>query len=462
MKADSLLELPPLRVDVVEAGERGRPERVCCMIGTHLQLSVNSLKAYCVSNWQPIVYDALLLAAAVEFCDRTKKRPALGWGRHIELRLPVHDVARWSAPDVGACLRDALSFLTGDRWQITFVSRKQPVQPPYQRVLPITPQDFSVIPFSDGMDSRAVASLEQQRIGDKLIRVRVGPKRRDHILQIKNFRRRQPFTAIPYRVSPAARDFAESSGRSRGFKFFMASGLAAYLLGASRVIVPESGQGALGPWLIPVGHAPEDCRNHPLFARRMEAFLYALLNHTVRYEFPRLWHTKGETLAEYVSALGEGAAWQSTWSCWQQGRQVSVKGEKRQCGICAACMLRRVSVHAAGLAEPAETYVWENLGASTFGSGVAAGFTKATRKQREYAIAGALHLDHLAALQNSRAGQRILQLRVAQLSEALKEPEADVQRKLLRLLKQHKLEWEAFMDDVGRGSFLADWLPSVQ
>ena len=41
--------------------------------------------------------------------------------------------------------------------------------------------------------------------------------------------------------------------------------------------MPESGQGALGPALAPVGQAYADYRNHPLFTGRMEKFLFALL-----------------------------------------------------------------------------------------------------------------------------------------------------------------------------------------
>ena len=53
-------------------------------------------------------------------------------------------------------------------------------------------------------------------------------------------------------------------------------------------------------------------------------------------------------------------------------------------------MLRRLSVHAAGLHEDRDTYVWENLDASTFDSGAAAGLKKVEKVQREYAIAGTL------------------------------------------------------------------------
>ena len=125
----------------------------------------------------------------------------------------------------------------------------------------------------------------------------------------------------------------------------------AYLAGAREVIVPESGQGALGPSLVTAGQAYPDYRSHPLFTARMEKFIEALLGYRVRYAFPQIWQTKGETLRQFIEACPEDG-WASTRSCWQSQRHVSVDGRKRQCGICAACMLRRMSVHAAGLFPP--------------------------------------------------------------------------------------------------------------
>jgi hypothetical protein len=68
----------------------------------------------------------------------------------------------------------------------------------------------------------------------------------------------------------------EVSGRSRGFKFALISGIAAYLANADEIVIPESGQGALGPVLSDVGHAYPDYRNYPLFTRRMEQFFNVL------------------------------------------------------------------------------------------------------------------------------------------------------------------------------------------
>jgi hypothetical protein len=311
------------------------------------------------------------------------------------------------------------------------------------------------MPFSDGLDSRIVADLMTRTMGDSLVRVRLGSKTSD----AKSLPRPYPFTSIPYHVRAGGRDFRESSARSRGFKFALISGLAAYLGKAADIIVPESGQGALGPALVTVGQAYEDYRSHPLFTGRMEKFLAALFGHKVRFQFPRIWYTKGETLSKFIKECADSSRWTATWSCWQQTRQVSVDKKKRQCGICAACMLRRMSVHAAGMTEARSTYVWEDLGAPSFHRGAAPSFPekKITKKMRDYAIAGSLHLDHLAGLPASAANRGLLELQSFQLSRSLGLPEQDVRAKIDRLLVQHGNEWKGFVHSLGQSSFVAQW-----
>lgn len=452
----AIITPPSIRVDVVESGSEAQSGWLGCQIDENIRFSTDDLETYCFAEWNPIVYDALLVAAAVEFGDRTQRRPSMKWEREIELRIPVHDPDRWNDSGVSDVLHDALDFLTGDRWQITFYKRCHPPSSPRQLPFALPEGLSAVIPFSDGLDSRIVAGLMTHELGDKLIRVRLGSKASGGPSLP---RQRYPFTSVPYRVRAGAQEFVESSARSRGFKFALISGLAAYLAKAGRIIVSESGQGSLGPALVTVGQAYEDYRSHPLFTERMERFLAALLGHQVRFEFPRLWYTKGETLSKFVNECGGASSWSDTRSCWQQTRQVSVDKKWRQCGICAACMLRRMSIHAAGLAEPTDTYVWENLAAPTFDDGAAASFPKkkVTGKLRQYAIAGSLHLDHLAGLQGSTANQQGLALNAFQLSQSLGLPEADVRAKLDRLLTQHGNEWKGFVHSLGKNSFVADW-----
>jgi hypothetical protein len=449
-------KLPAIQVDVYEDGGGARAGRVPCEIGTNLIFNTHSLGTYFFAKWEPVVFDLMLLAASVEFCDRAQRRPALGWGRAFELRLPVHDPDVWNQKVVSDRLHEALELLTGDQWNITFVKRKKPASAPAQELFYLDTGVEAVIPFSDGLDSRAVGALMAGEYGTRLVRVRLGSKTKDKPKDSPG--RPQPFTALPYQVKSGSLRFAEASARSRGFKFAVLSGSAAYFAKAGKVIVPESGQGALGPTLAPVGQAYEDYRNHPRFMKQMTAFFKALLGFDIAFVFPRLWFTKGETLKAYMAlSSSKNTEWQKTRSCWQDNRHVSVNNHRRQCGICAACMLRRLSVHAAGLIEKADTYVWENLSAPTFDAGAAEGFKKTTRAQKQYAIAGTLHLDHLAYLKQSRAAQRPLNLATFQIARALGESEAFIRPKMDRLLSQHQKEWKAYMNSLGPQSFVVQW-----
>jgi 7-cyano-7-deazaguanine synthase in queuosine biosynthesis len=447
---------PAFAVEVVEAEHRNPIRRIGCRIGENVAFSTKRLQSYCFASWEPVIYDALLVAAAVEFSDRVRRRSALKWNRDIELRVPVHEPDRWRQKSVSESLHSALNFLTGDRWQIDFGPRRTRANEPEQCPFDLPPGITAVIPFSEGLDSCAVGGLMEKELGSKLIRVRLGSKL---YKRLPTGARRQPFTSIPYRVRSGSRNFPESSARSRGFKFALISGLASYLAKAQHIIVPESGQGALGPALVTVGQAYQDYRSHPLFTTRMERFLHSLLGHNVRFQFPQLWHTKAETLKQYLSACNDSEHWAETWSCWQQNRQVSVDEKKRQCGICAACMLRRMSVHAAGLTEDPSRYVWENLSLADFKSAAAPSFeeNKITGKMRDYAIAGTLHLDHLAGFSHSPAGLQSIALTAFQLSQVLELSKTEAREKLNRLLTQHSKEWKNYVDSLGSNSFVAQW-----
>ena len=454
-------DLPSHRVDVVEPGTRLRRHCIRCEIGKNLKFDTTKLEAYCFSNWDARVFDAFVLAAAIQFCDHTKKRPSTSWGRNINLRISVHEPEHWRSAPVTEALKNALVFLTGDRWEITFTPRKSPAPAPNQPRFNIPNDSCVIIPFSDGLDSCAAVGLAKREHSNKLIPVRLGSK---SLNRNAMGGQQHPFALVPYSVRYDKKGSFESSSRTRGFKFALLCGIAAYLTHAKQIIMPESGQGSLGPALVPVGQAHKDYRNHPRFTHLMETFIMALFGHEVRYRYPHLWHTKGETLKAFVRDCEDGANWKRTRSCWRGQRQVSVSRKMRQCGICAACMLRRMSVHAAGLYDEKETYVWENLNAAQFEKGAALAYktTKPRGANYEYAIAGTLHLDHLANLLCSPANRVGIDLEVFQLSQSLEIPEENIKQNLERLLKKHKEEWNSFVTSLGKRSFVAQWILEAQ
>lgn len=455
MSAARFLDLKELTVDVVERGDRPRRDARACVLGQNISFDTDILESFSSTNWQAVVYDALVVAAAVEFCDRSLSRSAMNWGRRFHLRIPVHDRSRWSDHGVIGALVDALNLLTGDDWHFEFRSRKACAATPAQNRMEFPSDAEAVIAYSEGMDSQAVDGIVRERLGRRLVRVRVGNNWRDIS---KRERAHLPFAAVPYEVT-LNHDNAETSARSRGFKFSLVAAIAAYLIQAPSVIVTESGQGALAPAILPVGQGYADYRTHPTFTVLMEKFVYALLGHRLRYQFPRLWMTKGETLREFIDTCGNAAGgWAKTRSCWQQSRQVSVAGRRRQCGVCAACMLRRLSVHAAGLAESQETYVWETLKAPSFERGIAESFENITPALRQYALAGVLHMEHFSLIRDSAQHEMLKRRATSELARSLSEPLDVVSAGLERLLKQHAGEWSAFKNDLGPRSFVREWI----
>lgn len=441
--------IPEGSIDVVEPGLRARKGRVALDLVHDLAFSTEALQSYAFARWEAVICDALVVSAAVEYTDRAVKRPQMGWARRLAVRIPVHDRARWEHPRVSDALHDALGFLTGDFWSMEFVKRKSAAPSPPQEYLDLPVPTKAVLAYSDGMDSRAVAGLLGAKPGNELVRVRVGSKKWDRLNGST-----EPFTAVPYDV-PCNMPNREASSRSRGFKFALISGIAAYLTDAKQIIIPESGQGAIGPALITAGHAYPDYRNHPQFTVRMERFLKALLGHDARFSFPRLWSTKGETLREFVATTGEGN-WASTRSCWRNNQWSSVNGKLRQCGICAACMLRRLSVHSAGLVEADDVYVCADMSAPTLECAIDPAFTRRSPAFRQYGIAGVMHMDHLAEMADPEAAH-LIKRHALFLGPALRiEPQVAAEQ-LAALLKRHAEEWSRYMDSVGANSFIKLW-----
>ena len=119
-----------------------------------------------------------------------------------------------------------------------------------------------------------------------------------------------------------------------------------------------------------------------------------------------------------------------------------------------------MSVHATGLTECEQSYVWEDLTATRYEDGAALSFENKKPKgaMYEHAIAGTLHLDHLAGILHASANQPGLARQVDRLSKSLGLSEEEVRTKLKRLLEKHAEEWSGFINSLGPKSFVAQWV----
>ena len=167
-------ELPELRVAVREPGRSRQNGWIDCVLNTNIGFSTAALESYAFAKWEPVIFDAMLVAASVEFADVSCRRPSLGWPRRLSIRVPVDDPARWKAPAVRDGLLSALQFVTGDHWSINFFKRKGRPEDSAGDRFRLFPSSKAVLAYSDGLDSLAVAGLARSRLGDDVVRVRLG------------------------------------------------------------------------------------------------------------------------------------------------------------------------------------------------------------------------------------------------------------------------------------------------
>ena len=88
---------PALAVDVVESAVCAPVKGASAANSEPTSPSTSSIfQSYFFAEWNPTAYDALLVAAVVEFADRTLRRSTMNWPREFVLNIPVHDAAHWN------------------------------------------------------------------------------------------------------------------------------------------------------------------------------------------------------------------------------------------------------------------------------------------------------------------------------------------------------------------------------
>jgi len=433
---------------VAEQGCRSKYEHqdgaTIAEIGKEIVFDPSILDTYRYDGWQSVHYDLLVVCATVEFADRRYARSNIQWSRRFIITVPVLELDVWQQPMVQTYLGDTLRHLTGDDWYFYFVEAdKSAVINHRQRSLDFGDIKQFAIAYSDGLDSRCVSGIYDQGS----VRVRIS-KSKDKIKYGE-----RPFDLIPFEVKIKS---LESGVRSRGFKFAAITAIAGQLSGVSQIVVPESGQGALGPVLIPLHNVYADYRNYPTFFRKMEHFIKVLLKYEVTYEQPRLWFTKWQTISAYLTrpeVRPEDLL--NTRSCWQQRWNIRIDGKLRQCGLCAACLLRRMSMHAACIDEPVDMYTFADLTATRYGDAIPRNNNVRSKEMIEYGSAGVRHLQQLADL--SEQPNAVLRPHAFEISRAINTSEQDTHDNLRKLLMQHAEEWRNFIRAQGKHSFISNW-----
>jgi hypothetical protein len=76
---------------------------------------------------------------------------------------------------------------------------------------------------------------------------------------------------------------------------------------------------------------------------------------------------------------------------------------------------------------------------------------------REYAIAGVLHMDHLADL-SGEDGRTGLRRQAYEIADTLGLSVEQTEQNIKEMIAQHASEWSAFTASLGSGSFVQNWV----
>jgi 7-cyano-7-deazaguanine synthase in queuosine biosynthesis len=331
--------------------------------------------------------DLLIVAVAAYVADRISPRAAMAdsWTRDIRLTVPVSADIDW--PDASASLKEALDFLSGDRWELSF-GRNEPGDIQSKLTLP---EADAVCLFSGGLDSLsgAIQLLEQ---GKRLVLVGhyetgLAPKRQSELaLDLANEYGADNVVLRPLFLRAAARNSKqerplardrENTMRARSLLFIAAGMAVASSLGPDvPLYIPENGYIGINVPLTGSRPASLSTRTtHPYFFDRLRA-TFGAIGLTNRLENPFRLMTKGEMLGEIPNRQLLLRLAPRSLSCSHPETARWARRMQGNCGYCYPCLIRRASLHAIGA--DTEPYAYdvasepELLGSGQRGSSVRA------------------------------------------------------------------------------------------
>jgi hypothetical protein len=328
------------------------------------QLDIQFSKLTTLPRPNPRAIDFLLLSAAVYSLDKLVLRKNAGdcWTRNYSLELPVSDVGAWNA--VKDELDKCLSFLTGDLWDVTFVTQTTSlIRPVYRRRRLRSsalqrPSGDTVCLFSGGLDS-LIGAIDwlQSNDNQRLLLVghhdgqMAGPhsdqkQLLDRIAPEYPGRIRSIFVRIGH--SNETVDETEITLRGRSLIFIALGVFAASALGTNiPLLMPENGTIALNVPLSPSRRGSCSTRTaHPYYLSLLGRVLTGLgLTNTISN--PLEAKTKGEAVSECLNPQLLEATAPLSVSCAKRGHKIHwTNRNAKACGRCMPCIYRRAALHA--------------------------------------------------------------------------------------------------------------------
>jgi hypothetical protein len=309
-------------------------------------------------------FDILTFAALVYLADTRISRirhAEDSWTRELSIELPVFNLKKWAS--VSEIFTKMLNFLTGDRWEISFIQRDKALS---ENNL-IAAEYDAVSLFSGGMYS-LISTINHLKSNHSVALIsHAGDSYTKNAQQklLAEFKKKYPNLTPSYFNLWMAfkKDFIpdggiENSTRSRSF-LFIAFGIFALsgMNGINVLQVPENGLIALNVPLDDLRIGSHSTRTtHPFYMNLWNQVLSELgLPYSI--ENPYWNKTKGEMAAECLDKEFLLQVIKESTSC-SSPQKARWSGQPSQhCGYCVPCLIRRAAIHKAyGLENDTTTY----------------------------------------------------------------------------------------------------------
>lgn len=333
-------------------------------VNQEVSLNINFEKLYEFSrDTESISFDFILIASIIYGIDNLLERYKYsvdGWAREIKVEIPVNHISKWD--DSKNILTEALNFLSGDYWDISFV--KLTTTPIFKfndkKKVTYNESRFEYVSLlSGGLDSLvgAIDLLESLKDDKKVMFAShfdsnsAGPNK-DQVTLTDFLKKEYPdkFEWIQGKIflshynNNGDKIDIETSYRSRSI-LFLAIGvyLQSIMPYASQLIIPENGTISINYPMTPSRSSSLSTRTtHPYFFSKVQELFDKVGIKCVLFN-PYSFMTKGEVINECLNIENLKEICELSVSCSKTGRKMywDERDKTRHCGACIPCIYRR-------------------------------------------------------------------------------------------------------------------------
>lgn len=327
----------------------------------NVQFDFKDLQTCVGKELDSLVKDLLDIAVAVYMSDQYIERDG-NLNRRISILIPVRNLVRWEAAK--NTLVRTIAFLIQNEFDIHFVQGDN--EP--SKFESYEPKDSQkcVCLLSGGLDSASGAvCLAQARRKPIFVSHWSSPKLKgfqDDVRKSLETNFKKTFKHCPVRIHPSyghARFKLDQEKEkqmiqfSRSFLYLSLASAVALALKLKDVYVCENGPMALN---VPISESRLNTRTvHPKFLALYGGLIKEVFGVELAIQNPFAYKTKGEAvsllkppkLAELIKA--SCSCWEYPWVSAIANRRGKIGFTGKHCGECYPCVMRRISLHAAGL-----------------------------------------------------------------------------------------------------------------